>query len=217
MTAPRIHALGDSAYLCEFPAPATLDCQRRVWTVAEAAGAWLGVIDVIPGMNNLTVVFDPRRIDPAALRQDLNDVWSAPPGEARNGPVHEIPVVYGGAAGPDLEDVARQAGLSPEEVVKRHCAAEYVVYCLGFQPGFAYLGGLDPKLAAPRRADPRIKVPAGSVAIGGEQTTIYPAVSPGGWNLIGHADIRLFDPDADPPTLLSPGDRVRFIDASART
>jgi KipI family sensor histidine kinase inhibitor len=123
----------------------------------------------------------------------------------------DIPVRYGGADGPDLAALAKQVGMSVDEVVKRHTQAEYIVFFLGFQPGFAYLGGLDPALHAPRRADPRLEVPAGSVGIGGEQTGVYPAVSPGGWQLIGRTDLNLFDPARQPPTLMQPGDRVRFV------
>ena len=117
---------------------------------------------------------------------------------------------YGGEHGPDLQVVADHAGLSVEEVVRRHAGAEYVVFFIGFQPGFAYLGGLDPTLHTPRRDAPRLEVPAGSVAIGGAQTGIYPAASPGGWQLIGRTASTLFDPARNPPALLQPGDRVRF-------
>lgn len=122
----------------------------------------------------------------------------------------EIPVCYDGEFGPDLADVARHTGLSVEEVIARHSAVEYRVHCLGFAPGFPYLGGLPPELATPRRATPRQGVPAGSVAIGGAQTGIYPQSSPGGWNVIGRTPLRLFDADREPPALLKAGDRVRF-------
>jgi KipI family sensor histidine kinase inhibitor len=124
-----------------------------------------------------------------------------------------IPVVYGGADGPDLAEVARHAGMTADEVVAAHSGAAYDVFFLGFQPGFAYLGGLPPALATPRRDTPRVRVPAGSVGIGGAQTGIYPAASPGGWNLIGRTAVTLFDPHADAPALLAPGDRVRFVPA----
>lgn len=127
-----------------------------------------------------------------------------------------VPVCYGGDAGPDLAEVARLTGLGAEEVVARHAAGHYRVAMLGFAPGFPYLLGLDPVLAVPRRADPRTRVPAGSVAIGGAQTGIYPDALPGGWQLIGRTPLRLFDPAAAEPTALRPGDRVRFapIDAA---
>jgi len=135
-------------------------------------------------------------------------LWARPPRRRRLGRLVNIPVTYDG---PDLGDIARHCGLSPAEVVQRHEAAEYVVYFLGFQPGFAYLGGLDEALHTPRRTEPRVSVPAGSVGIGGAQTGIYPLASPGGWQLIGRTLTPLFDPQAEPPTLLAPGDRVRFV------
>jgi KipI family sensor histidine kinase inhibitor len=122
----------------------------------------------------------------------------------------EIPVCHGGEFGPDLEAVARHAGLSPDEVVARHTAGDYTVAMLGFAPGFPYLLGLDPSLHVPRRDTPRTRVPAGSVAIGGAQTGVYPRELPGGWSLIGRTPLALFDPQYMPPTLLLPGDRVRF-------
>jgi inhibitor of KinA len=123
----------------------------------------------------------------------------------------ELPVCYGGEFGPDLEEVAARCGLSAAEVMARHSTAEYRVYMLGFSPGFPYLGGLDPAIAAPRRETPRLRVPAGSVGIAGMQTGIYPQESPGGWQIIGRTPGRLFRPDRAEPCLLGPGDRLRFV------
>ncbi|WGY68296.1 5-oxoprolinase subunit PxpB [Burkholderia cepacia] len=218
MTQPRIYPLGDAALVCEVPPPATLDCQRRVWAVAEAARAWPDVIDVVPGMNNLTIVFDALAATAESLTPALRDAWETADVEHADGREVEIPVEYGGAAGPDLAAVAAHTGLPADEVVARHAAGDYVVFFVGFQPGFAYLGGLDASLHTPRRAAPRLEVPAGSVGIGGAQTGIYPATSPGGWQLIGRTSQVLFDPARQQPTLLLPGDRVRFtiagVDAS---
>jgi KipI family sensor histidine kinase inhibitor len=207
---PRIYAFGDTALVCESPPPATLDCQRRVWAAAQAARTWPHVLEVVPGMNNLTLVFDPLAADRDALAEQLRAAWDAAGAAPSPDREIEIPVRYGGTFGPDLDVVAAHARLSAQEVVARHTQAEYVVFFLGFQPGFAYLGGLDPALHTPRRAEPRVEVPAGSVAIGGAQTGIYPATSPGGWQLIGRTAVPLFDPARTPPTLLQPGDRVRF-------
>ncbi|WP_179402881.1 5-oxoprolinase subunit PxpB [Burkholderia guangdongensis] len=216
MTSPTIHPLGDSALVCAVPPPATLDCQRRIWAVAAIARAWPHVVDVVPGMNNLTVVFDPLEVDIDAFAPRLGDAWLTAADADEAGRDVEIPVEYGGDAGPDLAAVAAHTGLSADEVVARHTAGEYVVFFLGFQPGFAYLGGLDAALHTPRRAVPRIEVPAGSVGIGGAQTGIYPAAAPGGWQLIGRTPRVLFDPAGASPTLLLPGDRVRFTVAGAR-
>lgn len=213
MHRPVIHALGEGALILQAGTGATLACQQRLWAVAAQASRWPHVRDAVPGMNNLTILFDPLAADPDGLSAQLNAAWDGAAASRRPGRRIEIAVDYGGASGPDLEAVARHAGLSPREVVQRHTAADYIVYFIGFQPGFPYLGGLDPRLATPRRADPRLVVPAGSVGIGGQQTGIYPLSAPGGWQLIGRSALRLFEPAADPPTLLQPGDRVRFVAA----
>ncbi|HWX01168.1 5-oxoprolinase subunit PxpB [Collimonas sp.] len=211
MTQPVIQALGENALILNTGASATLECQQRLWAIAAKAAHWPHVRDVVPGMNNLTILFDPLASDGRQLAEKLQAAWDADSISQKTGRKIEIPVVYGGDSGPDLEQVARHTGLAPGEIVKRHTAAEYIVYFIGFQPGFPYLGGLDPKLATPRRSEPRLLVPAGSVGIGGSQTGIYPAASPGGWQLIGRSELQLFDPGASPPTLLQPGDRVRFV------
>jgi KipI family sensor histidine kinase inhibitor len=213
MNPPRIFLFGDTALVCEAAPPATLDCQRRVWVAAQAARGWPHVLEVVPGMNNLTLVFDPLNADPEALAKRLLSAWEAAVEAPGNSRTIEIPVQYGGEHGPDLAVVAKHTGLSAKEIVRRHCSGEYVVFFLGFQPGFAYLGGLDAALHTPRRREPRLAVPAGSVGIGGAQTGIYPAAAPGGWQLIGHTALSLFDPVCSPPTLLQPGDQVRFTSA----
>lgn len=218
MNAPaalRLHALGDAALLCELPPPATLSAQQRIWALAREASAWPDVQEVLPGMNNLTLLFDPQQVDAGELELRVLTLWPGLAAEAEGtGRWVEIPVDYGGAHGPDLHDVARHTGLSPAEVVRRHAAGEYVVYLLGFLPGFAFMGGLAPELHTPRRREPRTAVPARAVGIGGAQTGIYPLDSPGGWQLIGRTSLTLFDPAAEPPTLLQPGDRVRFVPQS---
>ncbi|MDQ0014130.1 KipI family sensor histidine kinase inhibitor [Variovorax boronicumulans] len=214
---PRLHLLGDAALLCELPAPATLVQQQRIWALAAEAREWPGVGEVLPGMNNLTLTFDPTAIELDALTAQVLEAWPKLSAKAVEGRLVEIPVAYGGEHGPDLGDVAAHTGLTPAEVVRRHSAGEYVVYLLGFLPGFAFMGGLAPELATPRRAEPRTAVPARSVGIGGEQTGIYPLVSPGGWQLIGRTSLEMFDPTAGSPTLLRPGDRVRFVVESVQT
>jgi KipI family sensor histidine kinase inhibitor len=196
--------------VCEVQGSATLACQERIWALADAVRGWPHIVEVVPGMNNLTIVFDPLSADPDVLASELLVAWHEAVGVRPSTHEIEIPVRYGGEDGPDLQAVADHTGLSVEEVIRRHTNAEYVVFFVGFQPGFAYLGGLDTSLHMPRRAVPRLEVPAGSVGIGGAQTGIYPAASPGGWQLIGRTPSRLFDPTRDRPTLLQPGDRVRF-------
>ncbi|MGJ7546101.1 5-oxoprolinase subunit PxpB [Variovorax sp. LT1R16] len=211
MIPPRLHPLGDAALLCELPAPATLAQQQQIWALAREAMRWPAVHEVLPGMNNLTLLFDPLQVDAAELEIQVLAAWPQLDAAAVEGRTLEIPVAYGGEHGPDLGDVAAHTGLTPAEVVRRHSAGEYVVYLLGFLPGFAFMGGLPPELATPRRAEPRVAVPARSVGIGGAQTGIYPLVSPGGWQLIGRTSLALFDPSAEEPTLLRAGDRVRFV------
>jgi len=158
---------------------------------------------VIPAARTVLVEYDPARFDPAGLLSQLRPVPSLGPAEA---PLR-IEVDYDG---PDLAAVAEQAGLSPDEVVRRHSAAEYTVQFCGFSPGFGYLSGLPPELQLPRLATPRTRVPPGSVAVADEYTGVYPRPSPGGWRLLGRTDAVLFDLDRDPPALLQPGRRVRF-------
>lgn len=206
-----LQALGEAALVCTLAPPATLDQQQRIWALAELAAQWPHLREVLPGMNNLTLIFDPDQGEAADYEARVRKAWPRLRGRPQAGRQVDIPVHYGGAAGPDLADVAAHTGLTPAEVVRRHAAGDYVVYFLGFLPGFAFLGGLEAALATPRRAAPRTAVPAGSVGIGGEQTGIYPLASPGGWQLIGRTTRPLFDPAAEPPTLLRPGDRVRFV------
>ena len=140
----------------------------------------------------------------------LEEAASTPPPGADASREVVIPVRYGGAAGPDLEEVAAFAGCSSDEVVRRHAATTYRVYMVGYLQGFAYLGIVDPRIAMPRRPTPRLEVPAGAVGIAGGQTGVYPTAAPGGWRLIGRTTVRMFDAERDPPGLVGPGDRVRF-------
>jgi KipI family sensor histidine kinase inhibitor len=165
--------------------------------------------DVIPADGSMLVVLRPGADPSAALRAALTE--QAEGASPLNGTLHLIPVEYGGAAGPDLADLAAQVGLDVVTYINRHAAAEYTVAFLGFQPGFPYLNGLPGVLQSPRRLTPRVGVEAGSVAIGGRYAGIYPAKGPGGWQIIGRTAVVLFDPQRDPPALLQPGDRLRFV------
>lgn len=168
-----------------------------------------GVIETVPAFASLLVRYDPLRTDYDTLAREVTPLAArAGSGHHHGGRVVTIPVCYGGEFGPDLDFVARHAGLSPEEVIRRHTAPRYRIYMLGFLPGFPYLGGLDPALFTPRLDNPRTAISAGSVGIGGQQTGIYPVASPGGWQLIGRTPLRLFDPDQ--PPRYAAGDRIRF-------
>lgn len=211
MQRARCYLLGESAVVLELEPPITLESQRRIWGLAARIAHHQEVREAIPGMNNLTVLLmNPQRSALDAIER-LQSWWEesdALISEARD---VAIPVVYGGSGGPDLSWVANHVGLSEHQLVECHAAVTYVVYFLGFQPGFPYLGGLPEHLAAPRRAEPRLRVPAGSVGIGGKQTGIYPRDTPAGWQIIGHTPLVMFNPDHNSPTLLLPGDNVRFV------
>jgi KipI family sensor histidine kinase inhibitor len=171
------------------------------------------VRDIVPGYCSLGVHFDPLRTDIAALERVISEeaqqVSDEP--ESVSSRVIEIAVRYGGDDGPDLQNVARLAHCSEQDVVARHSSRTYRVYMLGFVPGFAYMGRVDSTIAAPRHRVPRERVPAGSVGIAGEQTGVYPISTPGGWQLIGRTDAVMFDPTRSDPSLLHPGDLVRFV------
>lgn len=167
------------------------------------------VEDIIPADGSILLILKSGAGPSAELQLALSQpLAEAPP---VLGTLHEIPVAYGGASGPDLPEMARRAGMSEANYVDNHAVAEYAVAFLGFQPGFPYLRGLPSAMHAPRRASPRIRVAAGSVAVGGAYTGIYPANGPGGWQIIGRTEIVLFDPQRKAPALMMPGDRVRFV------
>lgn len=171
-----------------------------------------GVLEAVPTYRSLAIYYDPLTIDREALRAQVGTLYGSLGDQDDQTPrVVEVPTVYGGAYGPDLEFVARHSGLAPDEVIRLHAEPIYHVYMLGFMAGFPYLGDLAERLAVPRLSTPRLKVPAGSVGIGGRQTGIYPVESPGGWRIIGRTPVRLFDPSAEPPIPILPGDKVRFV------
>lgn len=221
---PRIERIAEDALLLRVGDGIDPAINREVHRLAACltAARLAGVREVFPAYASVLLRLDPATcLDPvgfdACIGQlhALLDASGAAPGNAIEDPgsvpaASVIPVCYGGAHGPDLDAVALHTGLSPTEVIARHSAADYQVAMLGFAPGFTYLLGLPEALQVPRRADPRLRVPPGSVAIGGIQTGIYPAQLPGGWNLIGRTPLRLFDPARESPCLLAPGQAVRF-------
>ncbi|MDQ0510119.1 5-oxoprolinase subunit PxpB [Ancylobacter amanitiformis] len=211
----RFLDLGDTAFAVEFGTVIAPEINALVHRTAAllAAHPPEGMVETVPTFRSLLVHYDPRRTCAAALQESLAALDI---GEARvEAParVWRIPVLYGGEAGPDLGDVARATGLGEDEVIARHAGTVYRVYVQGFLPGFAYLGDLPAELDLPRLTSPRVRVPAGSVAIAQRMTGIYPVESPGGWRLIGHTPLRFFDPARAPPTLFTPGDGVRFVPA----
>lgn len=214
MDEPAIEILGEAALVLRFGNAIDEAVNARVLAARRTLdqATLPGVVETIPAYATLTVCFDPMQQEPAALARRVSELLrdESPLDRVRDRLV-ELPVCYEGEHAPDIAELARHAGLSVAEVVRRHSAPEYRVLFLGFAPGFPYLSGLDPALAMPRRDTPRLAVPAGSVAIGGSQTGVYPQRSPGGWQLIGRTPLALFDLARDPPCLLSAGDRLRFV------
>ena len=214
-----IVAAGDSVFVVEFDERIDPAVNASAIALADAiqSAQLTGVRDVVPTYRSVAIYFDPlrtaadvlvARVDVEAARAISAAVESPPP--------LRIPVCYGGEFGPDLGEVARFARLSESDVIALHTAVTYRVFMLGFVPGFAYLGIVDPRIAAPRHAAPRVRVPAGSVGIAGEQTGIYPSETPGGWQLIGRTAIKPYDPSRPAPFLMKAGDAVQFyaVDAS---
>lgn len=195
----RVLPYGERALLAELDEPAAVPSTR------DAIAALDGVVEAVAGARTVLALVQPAALD--RVRTSLAQAAATATSPADRARV-ELPVVYDGA---DLAEVAAEVGLSVDEVVARHAAGRYVVRFCGFAPGFAYLDGLDAALHVPRRAEPRTAVPAGSVAIAGEFTGIYPHPSPGGWRLIGRTDAMLWDVTRDPPALLAPGTPVRFV------
>jgi inhibitor of KinA len=214
--------MGDRCLIVEFGQRVDPEINRTARSVADhlLAHPIEGVVDIVPAFTSVAVHYRPEAFSDSSthdppyqrLRRQIEAILAQ--GVVRQSDVArlvEVPVCYGGDFGPDLAGVAAACGLTPEQVIELHGASPHVVYMLGFAPGFPYLGGLDPRLAMPRRTTPRTKVPAGTVAIAREQTAIYSLETPGGWNLIGRTPLKLFTPQANPPCLLQLGDRVRFV------
>lgn len=211
---PMFSPVGDSALLLELDGTISPEINARVHSLSFEMGnnPLNGVCEWVPGYSSLLVIYDPMERTIAEIEHWVRDCLEASSREiVLSNKEIIIPVHYGGEYGPDLDFVAAYHHISKEEVVRRHTKGVYRVGMMGFTPGFPYLMGLDPALATPRLETPRIRVPAGSVGIAGEQTGIYPLESPGGWQIIGRTKKKLFDPENAPHFLLSPGDIVRFM------
>jgi len=206
----RTHPLGDAALLAELGTRLDTALNTRAIALANALKKRRDVRQAVAGYASVTVHFDPDQTTHDALAAAITRLASKRPPMAEPGRLHRIPVVYDG---PDIEAVAARVGLSPAQVAEIHARPIYRVFLVGFVPGWAYLGPLPEELELPRRHVPRTQVPAGSVAIAGRQSGIYPLPTPGGWHLIGRTSVKLFLPDADPPCLFRAGDRVKFFAA----
>jgi inhibitor of KinA len=223
----RLYPLGDAAIVLQFGEAINRHTHLLIqaFTAALEQQPFPGFREYVPAFTTVTVYYDPWIVsgkgdrDPygcvTALLQQLLLQVKAPPEEI-SAHLVEIPVCYGGKWGPDLELVAALNEISPEEVIQLHTGEEYLVYMIGFAPGFPYLGGMNDRIAAARKDKPRSKVPAGSVGIAGNQTGIYPLPSPGGWQLIGRTPLVLFDPSRQSPSLLRAGDHIRFVRISEK-
>lgn len=212
MSAPRILPLGDAGFSVELGDTLDAETNARVRALdrALAERAFPGLVECVPTLRSLLVLYDARAARPAQVARELQGRLAGEPAPASSGRLHEIPTLYGGEAGPDLAPLARERGLAEEQLVRLHGSREYTAFMLGFKPGFAYLGLLAPELACARHATPRVRVPAGSVGLAGLQTGVYPVASAGGWQLVGRTSLTLFDPFRAEPALVAPGDRVRF-------
>lgn len=215
----RFLLCGDSAVTVEFGNAIDERLNQVVHQFAAAVeGCQLPFIrEVVPTYRSATVHYLPWQVSFQQLQALLEPLARQAVRQAdqgAGGTILEIPVLYGGDQGPDLEEVASHCGLTPEQVIRLHSAPAYRIFMLGFTPGFPYLGGMDPRLATPRRKEPRVSIPAGSVGIAGGQTGVYPIQSPGGWQLIGRTPLKLFDPALDPPILLQAGQQIRFVPIS---
>jgi len=215
VTAPRpsISLLGTTALLLEAPGEMNLAAQQRIWALAREAQTWPEMREAVPGMNNLMLTFMRPPRGPGALEAleaRLCAAWDAAVAQPREGRIVELPVVYGGEGGPHMADVVAHTGLGIDEIVALHSAPLYPVYALGSHPGYCYLGGMDARIATPRRKVPVLSIPGGAVSIGGAQTGVSASAGPSGWNTIGSTAMSFFDPAQDPPAALQPGDMIRF-------
>ncbi len=207
----RFYMLGERAVVVESTAAVSLSLQQKIWGLAQRLKQLPQVAELIPGMNNLTIILTDIPSSSEQALEQLQCWWHAAESYVPASRLIDIPVTYGGQAGPDLAALAEFVELSEPQVVELHAATRYTVYFIGFQPGFPYLAGLNRALWCPRHAQPRQRVAAGSVGIAGEQTGIYPLASLGGWQIIGHTTRKLFDLQNDDAVLLRPGDQLRFV------
>lgn len=205
---------GDSSVLIVFGTTISTEINQRITSTVQLIRAQRieGIVDMIPAFVSLLINYNPLVISYDALKKRLEKILQVETKASETVKrVFEIPVCYGGEYGPDLKNIADHAGLSEEEVISIHTSCDYLIYMLGFLPGFCYLGGLDERIHTPRLDTPRLKIPAGSVGIGGSQTGIYPMDSPGGWQLMGKTPVKTYDPQRETPILVQAGEYIRFV------
>nr|WP_240338427.1 5-oxoprolinase subunit PxpB [Peribacillus alkalitolerans] len=216
----KLYQLGDAAVIVQLGNSINLETHQRVKALVGylEQHPFTGMIEYVPAFTTVTIFYDPvyfygkNQFSPyqqvCTIVEGILSKLEA--GSDEGGRLIEIPVCYGGSFGSDLDFVAESNGLTTEEVIRYHTSGDYLVYMIGFAPGFPYIGGMSERIATPRRSSPRLAIPAGSVGIAGKQTGVYPIETPGGWQLIGRTPLALFRPNASSPSLLQAGDRIRF-------
>src|ERR1700759_1453026 len=219
LSPPRLLPSGDRAIAVEFAKTIDDAANQRVLTLdrALAAAKGQGVTETVPTYRSLLVHYDPVQIDCDALGGKLLTLAQVPPQASAKPRRWRVPVAYGGENGIDLEDVAKSLNITPEEVVARHSGGDYRVAMIGFTPGWSYLSGLNKSLHMPRRQNPRIMTPMGTISIGGVQAGVQCLAGPSGWHLLGRTPVRTFHRHRDPTFLLEPGDRVTFVPVDMKT
>ena len=216
-----LRPLGDHAVVIQLGESIEQNTHEKVKQVTayfeKSSIEWL--IELVPAFTTVTLFYDPikalgftqSRLPYEAVCEDIKrSLAEVKDGQATESRIVEIPVCYGGEFGPDLQEVAKYHGISEKEVIEKHTSGDYLVYMIGFAPGFPYIGGMSSDIATPRKESPRLNIPAGSVGIAGKQTGVYPIETPGGWQLIGRTPLKLFQPEKESPSLLEAGDRIRF-------
>ncbi len=213
----KVKAAGDRAIVAEFENCISEETNRKVYSLQE----WIksqeikGIEEMLPAYRSLLITYRPEKMCYKSLKKKLEKYRQAEKTEGEGKKrIMLIPCCYGKEYGPDLEDMSRELGVSREEIIRIHGSVDYRIYMMGFLPGFVYLGGLDKRICIPRLKSPRLKIPAGAVGIGGDQTGIYPMESPGGWRIIGSTPLDLYDPQKEDPVLCRSGEYIRFIPVS---
>lgn len=208
---PKISSIGARALLLEAPGEFDLRQQRRIWALADEVEHWPDVEEAVLGVTNLLLVFTVPPRDLETTKAAYAAAWKRAPEKAVSGWVHEVPVIYGGELGSDLHRVCAYTGLPAEDIIAIHSGGLYTVCAIGSSPGFGYLHGLDPRIFMPRKTVPSLRMPKGTVTIGGMQAGISVTTGPNGWNAIGWSGLEMFDLSRPTPCLLAPGDQIRFV------
>ncbi len=214
----KIMVISDSSIIIEYPPSISEEINNNIRSVVKEIKNSLSdqIVDIIPAYHNIIIGYDCLEVDPSELCEKISGLVS---GIEKSGTedreIVEIPVCYEEPYGLDMDDVCEIHNITKEELIRKHTEPEYLVYMIGFTPGFPYLGGMDESLATPRKKEPRSKIPAGSVGIAGSQTGVYPIASPGGWQIIGRTPLKLFDPYRDNPVMIEAGQYIKYKSISA--